>query len=99
MKFIFTLEPFVVKSIFVVTAIDEIIRSMSFDTNKALRYDPKGVMHQRRIDMSFKGYEAEQDEVLASLANIDLFEHMEVGDGSDNSSEKSSQGKNTGKQT
>ena len=59
MKFVFTLETFVVKSIFVVIAIDQIIRSMSFDTDKALRYDPKGVMHQRRIDMNFKGYEVE----------------------------------------
>ena len=74
MKFVFTLETFVVKSIFVVIAIDQIIRSMSFDTDKALRYDPKGVMHQRRIDMNFKGYEAEQDDVLAALANTDLFE-------------------------
>ena len=46
MKFIFTLEPFVVKSIFAITTMDQIIRSMSFDTYKALRYDPNGVMHQ-----------------------------------------------------
>ena len=58
MKFVFTLEPFVVKSIFVVAAIDQIIRSMSFDTDKSLRYDPRGIMHQRRIDMNFKGYAA-----------------------------------------
>ena len=74
MKFVFTLEPFVVESFFVVTAIDQIIRSMIYDTDKALRYDTKGVMHQRRINKNFKGYEAEQDEVLASLANTDLFE-------------------------
>ena len=80
-----------VKSIFVVTAIDQIIRSMGFDTDKALRYDPKGAMHQRRIDMNFKGYEAEQDEVLDALANTDLFEKIEVGDGSSSSSERGNQ--------
>ena len=71
---------------------------MSFDIDKALRYDPKGVMHQRRIDMNFKGYEVEQDEVLVSLANTDLFEQVEVGYGSSNSSEKSNQGRTTYKQ-
>lgn len=99
MKFIFTLKTFVVKSIFVVTAIDQIIRSVSFDTDKALRCDPKGVMHQRRIDMSFKGYEAKHDEVLVALANTDLFEQIEVGDGSSNSNERNSQERTTGKQT
>ena len=95
MKFVLTLEPFVVKSIFVVISIDQIIRSMSFDKDKSLRYDPKGVMHQRRIDMSFKGYDAEHDEVLVALANTDLFEHIEVGDGSSNNSEKSNQERDT----
>ena len=89
MKFIFTLEPFVVKFVFAITTIDQIIRSMSFEIDKALRYDPKGVMHQRRIDMSFKGYDADQDEVLAALANTDLFEQIEVGDRSSNNSERS----------
>ena len=59
LKFVFTLEPFVVKIIFVANITDQILRSMSFETDKALRYDPKGVMHQRRIEMNFKGYDAE----------------------------------------
>jgi len=50
LKFFFTLEPFVVKTIFVANVIDQIMRSMSFDTDKALRYDPKGIMHQRRVE-------------------------------------------------
>lgn len=61
MKFIFTLEPFVVKFVFAITAIDQIIRSMRFEKDKALRYDPKGIMHQSRINISFKGYDTDQD--------------------------------------
>ena len=71
---------------------------MSFDKDKSLRYDHKGVMHQRRIDMSFKGYEAKHDEVLAALANTDLFEQIELGDGSISNSEKSNQERATRKQ-
>ena len=54
LKFVFTLEPFVVKSISVANIIDQIMRSMNFDTDKALRYDPKGIMHQRRVEMNFR---------------------------------------------
>ena len=36
--------------------------------------------------------------MLDALANTDLFEQMEVGDGSSNNSERSNQEKNTGKQ-
>ena len=45
LKFVFTLEPFVVKTIFAANITDQILRSMSFDTDKSLRCDPKGVMH------------------------------------------------------
>ena len=99
MKFNFTIEPFVVKSTYAIIAIDQILRSMNFETDKALRYDPKGVMHQRRMDMNFKGYDVDQDEVLVALANTDLFEQLEVGDRSNNSSERSSLGKATDNQT
>ena len=64
---------------------------MSFDTDKSLRYDPKGVMHQRRIEMNFKGYDAEQNEVLAALANTDLLEQIECGNGSSNNQNQSTQ--------
>ena len=48
--------------------------------------------------MSFKGYEAKQDEVLVALANTDLFEQIEVGNGSSSSGERDSQNKATDKQ-
>lgn len=40
MKFNFTLEPFVVKYVSAISVIDQIMKSMRFDTDKALRYDP-----------------------------------------------------------
>ena len=45
MKFVFTMEPFVVKSVLAVNVLDQILRSMGFENDKALRYDPKGVMN------------------------------------------------------
>ena len=74
MKFNYTLEPFVVKYVSAILVIDQILRSMSFENDKALRYDPSRIIHQRRLDVNLKGFEAEQDEVLASLANTDIFE-------------------------
>ena len=74
MKFNFTLEPFVVKSISTISVIDQIMKSMSFDIDKALRYDPNRILHQRRLDVNLNGYEAEHDEVLVALANTNLFE-------------------------
>ena len=65
-----------VESVYVVIIIDQIMESMSFQTDKSLRYDPKKVIHQRKLDVNLKGYEAEQDEVLATLANTDLLEQM-----------------------
>ena len=56
-------------------------------------------MHQRRMDMNFQGYDADQDEVLAALSNTRLFEQLEVGDRSSNNSERSDQGKATNIQT
>ena len=88
MKFNFTIEPFVVKSAYDIIGIDQILRSMNFETDKALRYDPKGEMHQRRMDMNFKGYDVDQDEVLVALANTDLWEQLEVGDRNSSSSER-----------
>ena len=65
-----------VESVYVVTIIYQIMESMNFQTYKSLRYDPKKVIHQRNLDVNLAGYEAEQDEVLATLANTDLLEKM-----------------------
>ena len=48
--------------------------------------------------MNLKGYDAEQDEVLASLANTDLLEQIEDGDRSNNNIERNNPDKATKKQ-
>ena len=53
------MEPFVVKSVLATNVLDQVLRSMGFVSDKALRYDPKGVMNQRRMEANFRGYEAE----------------------------------------
>ena len=78
MKLVFTLEPFVVKSVLAANMINQILRSMGFETDKSLRYDPKGVMNQRRMEANFKGYDVEQDEVLVDLANTDFLKQLRV---------------------
>ena len=49
LKFVFTLEPFVVKSVFVANIIYQILRSMGFENDKSFRYDPNEVMNQIKV--------------------------------------------------
>ena len=95
MNFNFTLEPFVARSVYAITVVDQILKSESFQTDRSLRYDPKKVFHQRRLDMNLKGYDVEQDEVLIALANIDLLEPIEEGDRNSSSSERNNPNKAT----
>ena len=91
LKFVFTLEPFVVKSVLVANMLDQILRSMGFENDKALRYDPKGVMNQRRMEASFRGYDVEQDEVLDALANTDFLKTVESVNGSSDEQDQNAQ--------
>ena len=88
-----------VKSISTIAVIDQILRSLKFETDKALRYDPKRVFNQIKLDVNLKGYDVNQDEVLATLANTNIFEQLEIGDTSSNSSERSNPDKATDNQT
>ena len=49
--------------------------------------------------MNFKGYDAEHDEVLFALANIDLLEQVEFGNGSSSNGDQSNQNQTVIKQT
>ena len=49
--------------------------------------------------MNFKGYDAKHDEVLAALANTDLLEQIELGNGSSNNRNQSTQDQQPIKQT
>ena len=63
------------------------MRSMNFQIDKGLRYDPKKVIHQRKMDVNLSGYEGEQDGVLVALANSDFLEQMGDNDNNDSSSD------------
>ena len=49
--------------------------------------------------MNFRGYDAEHDEVLVALANTDLLEQVELGNGSNNNGDQSNQNQDVIKQT
>ena len=49
--------------------------------------------------MNFRGYNAEHDEVLAALANTDLLEQVELGNGSSSNGNQSNQNQIVNKQT
>ena len=49
--------------------------------------------------MNFRGYDVEHDEVLAALANTDLLEHVELGNGSSSNGDQSNQNQEAIKQT
>ena len=81
--FKFTLEPFVVEYVATLTIIDRIMKRMWFKIERSLRYDPKKIVNQRNIEVNMSGYEAEQDEILAALANSDFLEQVEDKDNTD----------------
>ena len=97
-KFKFTLEPFVVEYVAALTVIDKIMKSMSFQIDKNLRYDPNKIIHQRKLDVNRSGYEAQEDEVLATLANSDFLEQVEDNDSNGNDSNMVNPDKATTKQ-
>ena len=76
-NFKFTLEPFIVELVTALTVIDKIMKSMCFHIDQSLGYDPKKIIHQRKLVVNMSGYEAEEDEVLAALANSDFLEQVE----------------------
>ena len=76
-EFKFTLEPFVVESVDALIVIEKIMKSICFQTDKSLGYDPKKIIHLRKLDVNLSRYEAEEDEVLVALANSDFLEQVE----------------------
>lgn len=94
-KFKFTLEPFIVEFVTALIVIDKVMKSMCFKIDKSLRYDPKKIIHQRKLDLNLSGYE---DEVLATLANSDFLEQVEDNDSNGNDSNMVNPDKATTKQ-
>ena len=75
MKFRYTIKPFVVISIYVVTIVQNILRSMKFQSDKKTKYDPKHAISQRKAVWKIGAYEHQEDEELAANANHSYTEH------------------------
>ena len=75
MKFKYTMEPFVVNTTFSLLIIQNIIKSMNFQLDKKLKYDPKHIISQRKIDSRMGTYEHKEDEALTLMANKSYIEH------------------------
>ena len=50
------------------------MKRMCFQIDRSLREDPKKIINQRKLEVNMSGCEAEQDEILDSLANSDFLE-------------------------
>ena len=60
---------------------------MGFLTDKAVKYDPKGIMDQRKADAGIGHYNVDPDELLAALANSNFLEPITSIEFTDNTSE------------
>ena len=49
MKFKYTIEPFVVNSTTALTIVRNILKSMNFQVDKKVKYDPKHIISQRKV--------------------------------------------------
>ena len=87
LKFKWIIEPFVRDFFPALYKIEIILKSMGFLTDKDVKYDPKGIMDQRKVDAGIGHYNADPDELLAALANSDFLEPITGIEFIDNTSE------------
>ena len=71
LKFKWTVEPFVIDSFPALYKIEIIMKSMAFQTDRVIKYDPKGIIDQIKIAASIGHYDVDLDELLPALANCD----------------------------
>ena len=74
MKFNYTIEPFVVNSTASLLVIQNIMKSMNFQLDKNINYDPKHIISQRKTSSRLGTYEHVENEVLALIANHNYIE-------------------------
>lgn len=74
MKFRYTIEPFVVNSTASLSIIKDIMKSMNFQLDKKLNYDPKHVISQRKTIARLGTYEHQEDQALAIMDNHSYIE-------------------------
>ena len=71
MKFKYTMEPFLVNSTSALPIIQAILRSMNFQLDMKIKYDPKHVIYQRKTSYKIGTYEHQDDEELTTKDNRD----------------------------
>jgi hypothetical protein len=74
MKFKYTMEPFVVNTTSSLSIIQNILKTMNFQFDKKLKYDPKHIISQRKTTSRMGTYEHKHDESLALMANKSYIE-------------------------
>ena len=75
MKFKYNMEPFVVNTTSSLSIIQNILKSMNFQLDKKLKYDPKHIISQTKTTLRMGTYEHKEDEALALMANKSYIEH------------------------
>ena len=75
MKFRYIIEPFVVNSTAALYIIQDIMKSMNFQLDKKLNYDPKHVISHRKTTTRLGTCEHQEDQALAIMANHSYIEH------------------------
>ena len=68
MKCKYTMEPFVVTSTSDLSIVQAIFRSMNFQLDRKIKYDPKHVISQRKESCKIGTYGHQDDEELATKA-------------------------------
>ena len=91
MKFKYTIEPFVVNSTVALSIIQDIMKSMIFQLDKKLNYDPKHVISKRKTVARLGTYEHQEDQALAVMANHSYIEQDVNMSNNDQEEDKGSQ--------
>lgn len=86
LKFKWTMDPFVIDYFPALYKNENIMKSTGFPIDRSVIYDPKGIIDQRKIDAGIGHYNADLDELLATLANCDFLEPITDIEFSDNTS-------------
>ena len=68
-KFKYTIEPFVVDSTSSLPIIQDLLRSMKFDQDRKVNYDPKHIISKRKVSFRLGTFEHEEDQELSVMAN------------------------------
>ena len=70
-KFKYTIEPFVVDSTSALQIDQDILKSMKFELDRKVNYDPKQFISHRKVSCGIGSFEHQNDEELEAKANVE----------------------------